>query len=399
MNGAQMPMPDPSMMVQLGMMPLATSAQGFSGRAAAMSMGLSFTDIIQAMLGGNLSNNETEPQLVPKKLQEEQMSEQFMMQAAQMLIPPAFIQAGIPLISESDLETGQQTAVSQVDSSLFNQGNLTQRLTTLLTNLGYNTNDQEALLTNAKAFLNVVEAQFNTNANATDQQAAFMPVVDQPKDAVPIFPSGEGFSQVIQEVKSNLNTTQEKKPDTGIEQVVSASQQTQETLAPRQIDTAPILKTKADSLSKQYDFLNQVTHGLKQNLGEGKDRFVIKLRPESLGEITVRLVEEGGKSILRIATSNPTTAQLINNDLNALKEAMRPMQIQVETAVSPSQNLSADVSQQFNMANQQFNGQQQRQFTHNGTYHAYQGGNEIDEDSTSELLWPKLTLDGVDRYV
>lgn len=404
MNGAPVQIPE-MIAVQTGT-PIATSGRSLSGRAAAMGMGLNFMDIIQAMLGNNLSNSDGEVQLEPKKLQEDNLTEQFMLQAAQMLIPPAFIQAGIPLLSEDDLQGIQQPSISPATNALFDQGQLTQRLSALLTNLGIQSADTEEVLQNAKAFLNIVEAKFNTDP-AKPGQAVETPLTmaDQTMAtttdtlSLATVPNAEAFTKAVQEVKTAMGTVQEKKNATDFTQAASLSQPGVDTLAPKQTDMSGIVKTKADSLSKAYDFLNQVTHGLKENLSEGKDRFVIKLKPESLGEITVRLVEEAGKSILRISTANPTTAQLINNDLNALKEAMRPMQIQVETAVSPSQTLSADVSQQFNMANQQFNDrqQQQGQFYHASHQAAYRD-DSLDE-SGSEMLWPKLTKEGVDRYV
>ncbi|MFB0921272.1 MAG: flagellar hook-length control protein FliK [Oscillospiraceae bacterium] len=104
--------------------------------------------------------------------------------------------------------------------------------------------------------------------------------------------------------------------------------------------------------------LEQITDGIKQNISLGKSEFIIKLKPETLGEITVKLVEEAGKTTLTITAAKEMTAKLINNDLDALREAVAPMKVEVRDAVVSTNETANGSMQQFNMTGQQFAGQQ-----------------------------------------
>jgi flagellar hook-length control protein FliK len=87
----------------------------------------------------------------------------------------------------------------------------------------------------------------------------------------------------------------------------------------------------------------------------------MSLKPESLGEITVKLTEEAGKSVLTITTASAATAKLLNSDLDALKAAMAPLNVRVNEAVTQTAAPQQSGSQLFDMAGQQFAGQQQQQ--------------------------------------
>ena len=82
---------------------------------------------------------------------------------------------------------------------------------------------------------------------------------------------------------------------------------------------------------------DQIFLGLSQNLKAGKGEFVIKLIPENLGEITVKLLAKEGRTTLRIITASAETARLINNDLAALQNALKPIRVEVQQAVPETQ--------------------------------------------------------------
>ncbi|NLH00552.1 MAG: flagellar hook-length control protein FliK [Clostridiales bacterium] len=111
----------------------------------------------------------------------------------------------------------------------------------------------------------------------------------------------------------------------------------------------------------------QIKTGIKQNLSIGKSEFTIRLKPEALGEITVKIVEEAGKATLSITAASARTARLINSDIAALREAVAPMNVHVNEAVMRSNAAPESGMQQFFMAGQQFAGQQfagQRSFAY-----------------------------------
>lgn len=124
------------------------------------------------------------------------------------------------------------------------------------------------------------------------------------------------------------------------------------------------LRFKAAGQTAEIPLNEQISAGIKENLSLGKSEFTVKLNPESLGEITVKLVEESGRTTLTITTASAQTAKLINSDMDALKAAVSPMNVQVNEAVTNSGASAQSGMQQFDMASQQFAFQQQssRQF-------------------------------------
>lgn len=122
--------------------------------------------------------------------------------------------------------------------------------------------------------------------------------------------------------------------------------------------TAFELSLTTTSSTSETSVLDQLKDGIKQNVSVGKSEFTIKLNPESLGEITVKLIDEAGKTTLSITTASAATAKLINNDINALKDAVASMNVEVKHAVVQTSETANSSMQQFNMSGQQFAGQQ-----------------------------------------
>ncbi len=110
--------------------------------------------------------------------------------------------------------------------------------------------------------------------------------------------------------------------------------------------------------------LEQVTDGITAKLAEGKSEFVVKLRPEGLGEITVKLAEVGSKIALTITTSSEHTGRMLSAELGALKEALRPYNADVHEVVAGTTQASSYLfseGDKGNFARQQaFNQQQSR---------------------------------------
>ncbi|MCI8622824.1 MAG: hypothetical protein HFG26_04095 [Provencibacterium sp.] len=85
----------------------------------------------------------------------------------------------------------------------------------------------------------------------------------------------------------------------------------------------------------------QIRTGIQGGLAEGKSEFVVKLKPEGLGEITVRLTEgTDGAMTLNLTASNVQTVKLLNEELAGLREALRPYGTEVNQAVSQPQESS-----------------------------------------------------------
>lgn len=82
------------------------------------------------------------------------------------------------------------------------------------------------------------------------------------------------------------------------------------------------------------EIADQLKTGILQNLRQGKNEFVVKLKPEGLGEITVKLTESKNEIALRIVTSSTAVGKMIANEVNALQNALRPLRAQVQEIVT-----------------------------------------------------------------
>ncbi|HHV50849.1 MAG TPA: hypothetical protein GXX54_03995 [Clostridiales bacterium] len=73
----------------------------------------------------------------------------------------------------------------------------------------------------------------------------------------------------------------------------------------------------------------QVFDGVKVNLDLGRNSFSIKLKPEGLGELQVKMTMDDGKVILELNTSLASTRDLISSQINELKSALASNSIHV----------------------------------------------------------------------
>ncbi len=111
---------------------------------------------------------------------------------------------------------------------------------------------------------------------------------------------------------------------------------------------------KTDSVFGQT-LAEQVKESVNENIALGNKEFTMKLKPASLGEVTVRLIEKDGKTVLDITTATAATAKKINEDIAALRDAVRPMAVEVHEATTQRTEAStqSELNQQFNMFSQQ----------------------------------------------
>lgn len=202
--------------------------------------------------------------------------------------------------------------------------------------------------------------------------------------------AGDGLSEAAIKVRQLLSGSLSRR------QSGSDGQDVREDVGPGGIWNGPA-KTDAaaapDASPKAADsqdagVLKQVTDGILQNLSLGKSEFAMKLKPESIGEITVKLVEQAGRTTLTITAARAQTARLINSDLDALRAAVAPLHVEVREAVASANETAGGSMQQFGMTGQQFAGQQfagrqgYRPMAQTG---AGQTGREVREDGYAPL--------------
>lgn len=150
----------------------------------------------------------------------------------------------------------------------------------------------------------------------------------------------------------------------------------------------------------------QIQKGITENLINGRKEFVIKLRPEGLGEVTVKLLERPGEaSVLSLITSSAESAKLINQKLSVLQEAMRPLQVQVNMA-APDQSVEASQagSEAHNQQSFLFDQNQSEQNQQHGQRSSRSSSGKVfslTDDSllTEEIAEEQLVAEGLDRYI
>lgn len=139
----------------------------------------------------------------------------------------------------------------------------------------------------------------------------------------------------------------------------------------------------------------QVKTGILENAAKGKNEFVVKLKPEGIGEIMVKFSENRDKIALTIFTTNEQTAKLISNEIASLQSALRPLQAEVQEIVVTPDSQAAQYSAQNQMTDQgrQFYDQQP---SHQGE-HSHQSHRQ--ESGFEDTVETVLEDEGLDTYI
>ena len=132
------------------------------------------------------------------------------------------------------------------------------------------------------------------------------------------------------------------------------------------------------------ELAQQVKNSIFENVAKGKNEFVVRLKPEGIGEIVVKLSEDKEKISLSILTTSTQTARLISNEVAALQNALKPLNAEVQEITTIAGNeQAAQYSAQNQMTDQgkQSHSQQEPSHSHRGQRVA---GVEEDFDGTVE---------------
>lgn len=189
------------------------------------------------------------------------------------------------------------------------------------------------------------------------------------------------FVQNVREAKKLMNNPQQKSNQSTGKDEIDVDALQNHAQASRPTINAAALKSVGDLQTQTADLTSQIKKGIAENLLTGKQDFVIKLKPDGLGEITVKLTEKAGEATtLHLLTANAETARLINSDLDSLKDAMRPLQVVVESAQSQQTGNGSEQTGQQMTQQQQFNAFAQ----HSGNRHNYYGLQYSESDDAAQ---------------
>lgn len=321
------------------------------------------TNLMQSFAGMMLQNPEILPVDIMQLLGKEQDGEQ----------------STVDLISSIIKDTGGQQGGIDVLALLKNlpKETVTSELASQLTDLATatKTTAQPNESINDKFSIPILKAEYTESAQSKSDGEINALLAERQ------------FRTTIDEVKQNLDARPKEEIET-----LGGGEKKQETKTEVLADTSTG-KTEADVFPKELKATSeaksaanpkpaeQVKDGIEENLALGKKEFVMKLKPESLGEITVRMIEKDGKTVLDIVTESASTAKKINDDISMLREAVKPMQVEVHEATHRTEAASqSELSQQFNMFSQQqqFENQQRAFYSqHGGTARSFNLNGEL----------------------
>lgn len=161
---------------------------------------------------------------------------------------------------------------------------------------------------------------------------------------------------------------------------------------------APVVSTQQVKLPQQVDtadVVEQMRSSILSNLSRHNNEFVVRLQPEGLGEITVKMLERKEGIVLSIIASSTDTARLITNEVASLQNALRPLNAQVQEVVTVPQ--AAETAAQQNALNDQNLHQQQQMYQQQ---HSNSHADDRQSGSFEDAVWEQQVLDDVlDTYI
>jgi flagellar hook-length control protein FliK len=105
----------------------------------------------------------------------------------------------------------------------------------------------------------------------------------------------------------------------------------------------------ADQLIQQFESILSKSSFLKTG---GMQKLFIKLNPDHLGALRVELIQKDSTMIARIVTSTASAKEILDSQLNGLKQAFSSQNLQVE---------KIEISQQMTQQERTFNKDPQNQ--------------------------------------
>lgn len=248
-------------------------------------------------------------------------------------------------------------------------------------------------------FLEAAKELLQSVENSETGEPAFVQVSSgaaEQESETGLFDGQMKFRQAIAEVKRTVKD--EPKPETQAVDVEALQQKVNASRA----ETLSSLRAQAQEIHTREGMVNQVKNHILQNLSEGKDEFIVQLKPESLGEITIKMTAgEDGKISLSILTASTQTAKLLNESVEALKNSLRPLQAEVReiTTQRPEETSSAGQSGLFGSG---FEGYQNPHYTPQDQLPQYYYNRENGEESFGEELAAEaetLPAGGLNTYI
>lgn len=371
-----------------------TSPMGFQSQATsgifATQGGGDFMAMFMQMLGMSSESENTEVQTFLNQFAEGEMSEistsDDLMKELQSL-----------LSDEEDLDINklQEAAMLlmpmilpniQVDQSIQDKS-----IPTLNSQIQAMTNQKVETNENKDVLQPLLQPKVNQNeTETTDAMNMIKEVSTQSKPVV-----AQSFEQVVQVVKQSLEGKEKVEPvEIDIDELQKQVKSSRNDFVQTGVNFRDLSKIKEDVKVDPKMVLDQVTNGIKTKMASNESDFTMKLQPDGLGEITVKLVSEAGKLTVNIVATSQKTEQLLNSQLSSLRSSLD----QTHSDIKEINVYKQADSMGFTNGKDFFNQQQQQ----SRQQHAYEQSQNKDSDSldvTTMKDYQALMIAGLNRYV
>lgn len=169
-----------------------------------------------------------------------------------------------------------------------------------------------------------------------------------------------------------------------------------EYLAQTQLQRQPVqteqINTEQYSLPENVEpkeVFSQIKTAADAHAAQNDSDFVIKLRPEGLGEITVKLASQDGRTTLSLSASDANVQKMLGGEINTLREIMRPYNVEVAQVEQSNSAVYADLQQQL----QQQQSSQQQSGNQQSRMYAVDYADAPEEQEISQPQQPDAILD------
>lgn len=265
---------------------------------------------------------------------------------------------------------------------------------------------------NAKDTKQSLTQQDSTQQNPTGQQ-----MLSQSVSAKTAVLSSANYSEKSAELQQ-LSGAKEAAQQSAAQQT-NATEPAQTDESPLQVNSSAAVAAFADaqpmaSAAQQQDPAIQVHEQLMARLNEaqlltnagtmkghvvidGKSEFTMKLSPETLGEITVRMIMESGKLSVTITAQNQATQQLLAAKSDVLADSLKAQSIdlssfEVVQQTSASTSYASSSYQWDDGSRQQgFGWQNGANAQQNRQGYSYGGRNATQEEGVASVILPQST--------
>ena len=161
-------------------------------------------------------------------------------------------------------------------------------------------------------------------------------------------------------------------------------------------NTAEITPKNAPEFKQQI--IQQVRDSIVQNSNIKNNEFTIKLKPEGLGEIVIKMTNSDNKLKLNIITSSVQVQQLISDEVGRLTNALKPFNGEIMQIATNSANETTDFTKQHSEFGQGLQEQEKGYDKQNDKQsHSQQDMMNDENEVVNEL--PELEKTMVDTYI